>query len=355
MNWDERINKAIDYIGANLNDKIDFDKVANIMGQPIISFQRTFSMIINISINEYIRKRRMTMAAIELRNSSEKVIDIAMKYGYESPEAFTRAFKEIHGVSPSAARKERVQINLFPRITCKLTVKGEIEMDYKMENNENVEVNWKGFNWAAWPSPNLTVFDNCINTANKWKEAGYKDLLDLGTGLGQNAIYFAKQGFNVSAIDISDYAIQYLKNWAEKENVTINAEVGDIRSLPYDDNSFDCLFAYHVVSHTDSIGIKKIISEIERVLKPNGEVYLSFSSKDSTEFIEKWWPELDENTLISQTPAEKGIPHFYVNLKDIDDLLINFNIENIKHKGYFNDDSVIKQKFYYINASLATY
>ena len=140
-----------------------------------------------------------------------------------------------------------------------------------------------------------------------------------------------------------------MKNWAEKENLAINTEVGDIRSLPYNNNSFDCLFSYHVISHTDSTGIKKIISEIERVLKPKGEAYLSLSSKDSTEFIEKWWPALDENTLISQTPAEKGIPHFYADLKDISELLINFDIENIKHRGYFDDDSIIKQKFFYVN------
>jgi AraC-like DNA-binding protein len=350
MKWDEQINKAIDYIEENLDNEIDMDRIAKIMCQSKISFQRTFSLIMNISIYEYIRKRRMTLAAIALRTSSVKIIDLALKYGYESPESFTRSFKEIHGITPSAARKKIVKLNLFPRISCLLTIKGEIQMDYRIENMEKQTVNRNGFNWEAWESPNLTVFDNCINTANQWKETGHKKLLDLGTGLGQNAIYFAKQKFNVSAIDISDYAIQHLKNWAEKENLTINADVGDMHSLPYINHSFDCLFAYHVVSHTDSAGIKKVIAEIERVLKQDGDVYLSFSSKDSTEFIENWYPKLDENTIINQNPAEKGIPHFYVDLNDIQKLLKNFNIDNIKHKGYFNDDSVVKEKFYYINA-----
>lgn len=354
MNWDEQINKAIDYIEANLNGKIDLDKVANIMCQSTISFQRTFSVIMNISINEYIRRRRMTLAAIALRKSSTRVIDIAMKYGYESPESFTRAFKEIHGISPSAARKECAQINLFPRITCLLTVKGDIEMDYKIEGKDEQTVNLKGFNWAVFQSPKLKPVDNCIYLASKWKESGYKDLLDLGTGLGQHAVYFSKQGFNVKAIDISDYAIQYLKNWAEKENLMINAEVGDMLSLPYNNHSFDCLFAYHVISHTDSIGIKRIISEIERVLKPNGEVYLTFCSKESTEFAENWFPKLDKNTLISQDEAEKGIPHFYADLNDLRDLLANFNIGLIKHTEYcyLNFKSNRREKFYYINASI---
>jgi len=354
VNWDKQINKAIDYIEANLDGKIDMDRVADIMCQPVVSFQRTFSVIMNISISEYIRRRRMTLAAVELRNGSAKVIDIALKYGYESPEAFTRAFKEIYGISPSAARKESVHMNLFPRITCLLSVKGDIEMDYKVGNKDKQMVNLKGFNWAAVKSPNLKPVDNCVYMATKWEERGYKDLLDLGTGLGVHAVYFAKQGFNVSALDISDYAIQYLKNWSVKENLTINAEVGDMLSLPYHNRSFDCLFAYHVISHTDSMGIMKTISEIERVLKPNGEVYLTFCSKESTEFTENLFPKLDKNTLISQDVAEKGIPHFYADLNDLKELLADFNIELIKHTEYccldYNGNR--REKFYYVNASL---
>ena len=199
-------------------------------------------------------------------------------------------------------------------------------------------VNLKGYNWAIDPSPHLKPVDNCIYLANKWRESGYVDLLDLGTGLGRHAIYFSKQGFNVTATDISDYAVQYLKTWAAKENLLINAEVGDMLSLHYSNQSFDCIFAYHVISHTDSIGMKKTIAEIERVLKPNGEVYLSFCSKESTEFIENRSNKLDKNTLISRDELEKGIPHFYAGLNDIKELLANFKIELIKHTEYFYCD-----------------
>lgn len=352
MNWIDKANKTIDYIEANLDSKIDIDKAANIMCQSTISFQRTFSIIMNMSINEYIRRRRMTLAAIALRNNSAKVIDIALKYGYESPESFTRAFKEIHGISPSSARKQGDRLNLFPRITCQLSVKSDIEMDYKIDSADEQSINLKGVNWAAVQSPQLKPVDNCIYLAYKWKESGYRNLLDLGTGLGRHAVYFSKQGFNVSALDISDYAIQYLSNWADKENLLINAVVGDMLSLPYSNSSFDCIFAYHVISHTDSIGINKIISEITRVLKPCGEVYLTFSSKESTEFTENWFPKLDENTLISQDEAEKGVPHFYADLNDLKDLLSSFNIELIKHTEYcnLNRSSNRREKFYYVNA-----
>lgn len=354
MKWDEQINKAIDYIEANLDSEIDLDKIANMMHQSKISFQRTFSLVMNMTINDYIRRRRMTLAAIALRSSPVKVIDLALSYGYDSPVSFTRSFKEIHGIPPSKARKKNVRLNLFPRITCLLSIKGDMQMDCQIQNIGELEVNLKGFNWAAWQSPSLEVYDNCIYRAIRWKDAGFKDLLDLGTGLGQNAVYFSKQGFNVSALDISDYAIQYLKNWAEKENLGITAEVGDMHSLPYDNNTFDCVYAYHVVSHTDSNGIEKTIAEIERVLKPNGEVYLSFSSKESTEFMENLWPKLDKNTLISQAEAEKGIPHFYVDLNDIKKIMDNFHIKSIKHTEYchLNVNSNIKPRFYYVSAKI---
>ncbi len=102
--------------------------------------------------------------------------------------------------------------------------------------------------------------------------------------------------------------------------------------------------------------MKKTIAEIERVLKPNGEVYLSFCSKESTEFIESRSNKLDKNTIISQDGFEKGIPHYYADLNDIKELLANFKIELIKHTEYFysdfNPDNHRRQKFYYVNAIL---
>lgn len=354
MTWDERLNNAFDYIEENLASDIDLDNVASIMYQSKESFLRTFSFITNISIYEYIRKRRMTLAAIELQNNSVKIIDLAMKYGYESPESFTRAFKVIHGISPSAARKKGVKLSLYPRISFLITVKGDIEMDYQMDASNEQTVNQLGFNWDVIKSPDLKPVDNSIYLATKWRESGRINLLDLGTGLGRHAIYFSKQGFNVSAMDISEYAIDYLKNWAIIENLTINAEVGDMLCLPYPDQSFDCIFAYHVISHTNFVGLEKIIAEIERVLKPNGEVYLSFSSKESTEFAEKRFPMLDKNTLISQDELEKGIPHFYADLNDLKVLLANFQVELIKHTEYYYDfnDKNRREKYYYVNASL---
>lgn len=136
MAWYKRMNQVIEYIESRLGDQISIDVAAEIAGQTAASFQQTFSIVTDMSIYEYIRRRRMTMAAFDMQNSQDKVITISMKYGYESPEAFTRAFKEIHGISPLKARKDGTSLVTFPRITFLLTVKGDVAMNYKVEKKE---------------------------------------------------------------------------------------------------------------------------------------------------------------------------------------------------------------------------
>ena len=136
MTWYERMNKAIDYIEENLCSDIDFNEISKVMCQSSVNFQRTFSIVADISVFEYIRRRRLTLAAFDMQNSNDRVIDIALKYGYESPEAFTRAFKETHGVSPSNARKQGLPLKAYPRITFLLSIKGDAAMEYRIENKE---------------------------------------------------------------------------------------------------------------------------------------------------------------------------------------------------------------------------
>lgn len=216
-------------------------------------------------------------------------------------------------------------------------------------------VHSKGWDWEnAEQSVWLKPAEDSYYLANKWKEAGRTSVLDLGTGLGRHAIYFAKCGFQVSALDISEYGIRHLKSWAENEMLSIPAEVGDMLSLPYPDRSFDCVFAYHVISHCDTVGIKRIIAEIQRVLKPNGEVFLTFSSKEAADFKEAS-DKFDENTVICQKEGpEKGVPHFYANLQDVLEMLSGFNIEKIRHIEYCSVDIVNfrNRRYYYVNANL---
>lgn len=211
----------------------------------------------------------------------------------------------------------------------------------------------KGWDWEnAYQSPWLVPSEDSYYLANKWSDLGFKNILDLGAGLGRHSILFSKYGFNVSAIDISEYAVNNLKEWSEKEKLQVDIKVGDMLNLPYADNSFDSVFACHSISHADTAGTKKITSEIERVLRPGGEIYVSMCSKDAKEFKNAEFPKIDENTLLCTLEGpEKNVPHFYADIDDIISLFKNFDIEKVRHTDYCYINSKKQDcKHYYITA-----
>lgn len=136
MNWMQAMADAIDYIEDNLTEEIDLRDVAKCAVTSTYQYQRMFSFLTDMSVGEYIRNRRMTLAASELISSDVKVIDLAFKYGYESAEAFSRAFKSVHGVSPRAVRKGEAPIKAFLKMTIQLTLKGDVPMDYSIEKKD---------------------------------------------------------------------------------------------------------------------------------------------------------------------------------------------------------------------------
>ena len=133
MDWLDRMNNAMNYIESNLANEISYDKAAQIACCSTYHFQRMFSFITGVPLSEYIRRRRLTLAAFDLQSSDIKVIDAAVKYGYESPEAFSRAFKNLHGIMPILARNKGIALTAYPRMTFQIYVKGVIEMNYKIE------------------------------------------------------------------------------------------------------------------------------------------------------------------------------------------------------------------------------
>jgi len=141
MGWLERMNQALDYIEENLQGEVDLLVVARIACQSLSGLQRFFSIVVDVSLSEYIRRRRLTLAAFELTHSDIKIIDLALKYSYDSPEAFTRAFGSMHGVTPSAAREEGVHLKAYPRLSFLLTLKGDVPMDYRIETKETFAIN----------------------------------------------------------------------------------------------------------------------------------------------------------------------------------------------------------------------
>jgi AraC family transcriptional regulator len=132
----KRLNEAIAYIEENLTGDIDFKEVARIAFCSEYHFQRMFSYLAGVSLSEYIRRRRLSLAAFELINSHVRIIDLAIKYGYSSPDSFTRAFQGLHGITPSEARNNGQSLKAFPRMTFQISIRGGNEMNYRIVEKE---------------------------------------------------------------------------------------------------------------------------------------------------------------------------------------------------------------------------
>ena len=201
----------------------------------------------------------------------------------------------------------------------------------------------KGWNWEIvkdekediWKKPSIESY----YLLNRWKEQDKKEFLDLGCGLGRHSILFGKNGFNVSAFDISKEAINKTQEWAEKEGLNLDYKVGDMLELPYSDEKFDCIYCRNVISHTDTEGM----------MRSNGECYLTLGSKDTWGFKQESWPLIDENTrLRMEEGPEYKVPHFYVDYNLVKELFKDFEILNIYQVvDYYEKEERIENSYHY--------
>lgn len=136
MDWLDKMNGAMDYIERHLTDNIDYWEVAREACFSEYHFRRMFPFMTGISLSEYIRRRRLTLAAFELQNTSKSVAEIARTYGYSSPDAFTRAFKKWHGITPSQAHKADQSLKAHPKMSFHLSIKGGSDMNYRIKEKQ---------------------------------------------------------------------------------------------------------------------------------------------------------------------------------------------------------------------------
>lgn len=136
MEWIERLNQAIRYLEEHLTEEPDYEQLGKIACCSAYHFQRMFAYMAGVPLSEYIRRRKMSLAAVDLQGGETKIIDVAAKYGYSSPTAFNRAFQSVHGIAPSAVKNEGVFVKSFPPLAFKITVKGVGEMNYRIESKE---------------------------------------------------------------------------------------------------------------------------------------------------------------------------------------------------------------------------
>ncbi len=140
MNWIAGIQHAIDYIEENITQDLDYDEIAKRAYASSFHFQRVFGILCGYTLGEYIRARRFTLAGMELAASDIKVIDVAVKYGYDSPESFGRAFAKFHGITPSQAKNSGANLKSFSKLSVKFALEGGHVMDYRIEEKEAYKV-----------------------------------------------------------------------------------------------------------------------------------------------------------------------------------------------------------------------
>lgn len=172
MNFIKQLNEAINYIENHLEENIDLEIISNITGISKYHFQRIFTAISNISLSEYIRNRKLTKAASEIIVTDQRIIDIALKYGYSSPTSFNRAFKNFHGFSPTELRNENKSIKFFPPIHFSLKISGGNLMDYRILKKDS-------FNVAGISIPiSKKLEENFETVPNFWNETTKNGTLD---------------------------------------------------------------------------------------------------------------------------------------------------------------------------------
>lgn len=189
----ERMNGALSYIEENLANDIDYEEVARLACCSEYHFKRMFSFLAGVTLSEYIRRRRLTLAAFELNNSNIRIIDVAVKYGYSSPDSFTRAFQSLHGITPTEARDNGQSLKSYSRMTFQLSVKGGSEMNYRIEEKDafrivgikkRVPIIFRGVNpeiAAMWKSLN----DETISKLKKLSNAEPLGLLQASANFSE--------------------------------------------------------------------------------------------------------------------------------------------------------------------------
>lgn len=220
MNWINGIQNALDYIENHITDKPDYSEIAEQAYCSVFYFQRIFNALCGMTIGEYIRNRRLTLAGSELSSLKSRVIDVALKYGYESPESFTRAFTKFHGITPSEARRNGSGLKSFSRLSIKIIVKGGNTMNYRIVEKPAFKVIGKTETHSIDESQNKNTIPAFWDKAHRTGiiEALLKNASDKTYvfGIGYGNTYTNKKTFDYSI------AVECDENITVPEGYTVN-------------------------------------------------------------------------------------------------------------------------------------
>ena len=210
MDWIQGIQKAIDYIEEHITEEIDYEEVAKRAYSSSFHFQRIFGIMCGFTLGEYIRRRKLTLAANDLLSKNMKVIDIAFKYGYETPESFSRAFQKFHGIAPSQV-KNGCSLKSFSRLSVRLDLIGGTEMNYKIEEKpEMILVGYKKrFMGVPYGEERVKQEETFLTSTRA------KQWLLIGASCDYSTDYMVITNINDDGYDF--YVAYELDEWTRKE------------------------------------------------------------------------------------------------------------------------------------------
>ena len=206
MDWITGIQNAINYIEDHLTEELDYEQIAKESFSSSFHFQRVFSILCGYTLGEYIRNRRLTMAGAELSGTREKVIDVAYKYGYDSPESFAKAFHKFHGITPSQARSNGVMLKSFSRLSIQVSLEGGSIMNYRIEEKPSMLLT--GYKRRFTGSPN----DKQDQDHNFACESRFEQCILEGTCREHETIYQILTNFDADGYDF--YYAYHFPKWA---------------------------------------------------------------------------------------------------------------------------------------------
>ncbi len=233
MDWITGIQRALNYVEAHMTEPIDYEEVAKQAYSSSFHFQRVFSILCGFTLGDYIRMRRLSLAGNELATSNIRVIDAAFKYGYDTPESFSRAFTRFHGVSPSQAKHGGAALKSFSTLSVKLILDGGNMMNYRIETKGPFQIICKKKQvvsckaeltmdeisrfWQACSAdgtidtlcryiPQENIFPNCIVGATFGKDANDKEF-PYAIGAHYNGMPVTDAGLTVEDIPAHTYVV----------------------------------------------------------------------------------------------------------------------------------------------------
>ncbi|OEH94238.1 AraC family transcriptional regulator [Bacillus solimangrovi] len=284
MSWITSLQKAIDYIEEHLLDELDIATISKQANSSMYHFQRTFSLLTDIPVGEYIRRRRLTLAAKELASTNSKVIDVAYKYGYDSPESFTKAFRKQHGITPRQARNHSGRLKSYNRLVIQVTLKGAEPMQYKIVEKDSFQVTGRKESFSVENDENYIGIPKMWDRMNT--DGTVEKLVNINTG--------QLKGLLGVCVDSSNEQSKQIDYWIAVAHSGDKHDDFDILNVPA--SKWAVFEAHGPMPHAIQDVWKKIMSEwfpssgYEHAGTPELEVYPEGDITSSDYYSEVWIP-----------------------------------------------------------------